>query len=190
MPIGQEYEFFCNALNSTGGEAGGLMFSLGEWVYSTGNKCYEEKTNGITFNKFTVNGNPYTDNLFQKKSEVRLAITGNAETTYYIESIALYPKTTGDDGNIITPAYMTSSSDSISTKIERQYIYFSYGDLQNATGEDDLNKIFRTAPDNVTYVPQYTEGEKWRNISVKESNYFNNLQALAEAFEAWLVIDV
>ena len=199
MPVGQEYKFACKALNSTGGETGDLTFSLGEWVYSTGDKCYNKKTGKIAFSanktsdEFTVGSNTYTDNLFQKQSEVRLMITRASEavteTTYYIESIALYPKVVDDGEQIITPAYMTSSNN-IPTKIERQYIYFSYDDLQNATGEDDLKKIVKTAPDNETYVPQYTDGTKWRNISVKESNYFNNLQALAEAFEAWLVIDV
>jgi hypothetical protein len=45
--------------------------------------------------------------------------------------------------------------------------------------------------DYSTYKPALnTNGEKIRTIAVKESNYFNNLQTIAENFETWLELKI
>jgi hypothetical protein len=42
-----------------------------------------------------------------------------------------------------------------------------------------------------TYKPVYNTGaQKVRSVTVKESNYFNILQSIAETFEQWLVIEI
>jgi phage minor structural protein len=48
-----------------------------------------------------------------------------------------------------------------------------------------------TSLDYNSFIPVYNAGaEKVRAVTVKESNYFNILQSIAETFEAWLELVV
>jgi len=68
------------------------------------------------------------------------------------------------------------------------------GDIPNATikTKDKFYHIVNGEVDylssnTIYYTPQYEDNfQSIRNISVKESNYFNNIQSLAELFEVWV----
>jgi hypothetical protein len=63
---------------------------------------------------------------------------------------------------------------------------------RNIASVEDITYVFKGEEiDYRTYVPALVIGaEKTRTINVKESNYFNNLQTIAENFETWLELRV
>lgn len=90
---------------------------------------------------------------------------------YAIEDIQLFEYYEDKNGNVIFP-------DDIPEAIlnEEKTYYISYND-----------DIFYLAENDEYYEPIYNNNfESVRNIEVKESNYFNNIQSLAELFEVWV----
>ena len=101
-----------------------------------------------------------------------------------IEDLEIVTYTKDLDGNIIT---LKSDIEEYTPK--RKYVYYDTDDLFTATKKQDL-KIVETIydkPDNTKYTPVfYNNAEKIRQISLKESNYFNGLSTLSETFQSWL----
>ena len=160
---------------------------------------------------FTVQTNDYTEKEFKKDSKVFLKLVppnfnSNSEEAkqginYYIESISLYEKALDKNGNIIIPDYEEEESEAVSTwadmnNLQKDYKLFPAWSIDS----DNPNKIVDkeslvydtiTTLDYNIYKPVYNAGGvKIRSVSVKESNYFNVLQTIAETFEQWLVINV
>jgi hypothetical protein len=85
-------------------------------------------------------------------------------------------------------AYNETATNGVITK---EYRYFSKESYENVIEIGDLKYEILSAPSFSTYKPVYNENaEKVRMISIKESNYFNILQSLAETFECWLDLTI
>jgi hypothetical protein len=120
---------------------------------------------------------------------------------YYIEHIALYRKSLDKNGNIIVPDYEADTSNAAkeyvdNSVLEHKYNYFNAWHVDGANprkcaDKEALPLYTTTALKYDEYKPVYNTGaQKIRSVSVKESNYFNILQSIAETFEQWLVISI
>jgi phage minor structural protein len=76
--------------------------------------------------------------------------------------------------------------------IEKKYYYFHENAIKGLLNKEDLKTEYETKELSYEiYKPKYNTGaQKIRSISIKESNYFNILQTIAETFGAWLDIAV
>ena len=176
-------------------------FLLGEYKYDPESGGYKS-INGpkIVFNNFYEEGNYYItqaigssySNEEFKQMNLRLCIAppaGATNAVYYLERIELF-EATYNGKILITPEEQGNAVDD--RVIDKTYYYFYPSRLNNITSADQL------VPDYVsktlaygTYKPVYNEGaQKVRSVTIKESNYFNILQSIAETFEAWLVLNI
>ena len=190
--------------------SGNFSFSLGEYEYNIHSGVYDEKVGFISFDSDTVGthrvefeaiSSSYTTDTFKKNSKIYLKIQPNTNTSgiFYIESISLYKKALGSDGQIIVPNsdYESTAEDFVdnSTTVHKHH-YFSEWLVDNdnpnkITEKDALPTIIKDTLEYTQFAPVYNEGaKKVRSIAAKESNYFNILQNIAETFEAWLELEV
>ena len=113
--------------------------------------------------------------------------------TYYIESISLYRMLLIKDENgeikWIKPGEEGFDYYIGSTKIMYKYFRKFGTDYSNI---ENINYSLQTETLSYKeYEPIYNTGaEKARTINIKESNYFNILQTLAESFDAWLDLKI
>lgn len=104
---------------------------------------------------------------------------------YYIEDIQLFKYIPYED------TYLTPNDQPTTATTLKTYKFYKESDLNNITSVDALPCEELTTMDYSIYTPKYISGaQKVRTVDVKESNYFNILQTIAEKFEAWLKIDV
>lgn len=153
----------------------------------------------------TVDGttDPYTNDTFKKNSKLKIGWTcsgaASTGTTYYfsgLEFFKLILNKAGDEYLRPLTSYANNEEpEKIEAEVKKEYRYFTMDQLLGKTpvaSEDEL--VFKDMLDSLsysTYTPKMkTNGEKTRAVSVKESNYFNNLQSIAEKFEAWLELRV
>ena len=130
-------------------------------------------------------------NLSEKeyqKRQIKLTITPKTHdiTEIYVKSISLYRQLKNDKGQIIKPGEM--DVEGVVTTI---YSFVKKVEADNKLSQEELyiEKVNSSEMDYTKYIPIYNDGaEKTRTISIKESNYFNILQSIAETFEAWLEI--
>ena len=163
---------------------------------------------------FKVALNTYTEETFKKNCKVALKLQLPNSTEFdednngkvvpkkfYIKKIALYRKVIGANGAIITPDYEEENSLAAENYVEqgtleKRYNYFREWDIDDSnpdkcTSKSTLNVTTRTELNYTDYKPVYNEGaKKVRSVTVKESNYFNILQSIAETFEQWMVLDI
>ena len=195
-------------------------FNIGEYIYDPQTGGYIEVEGNITFSKtssevyadqyrifFKVDNSNYTKETFPKNSKLFLKIipkklaSTNLPDVFYIESMALFKKHLDKNGDIIVPDYekeeSMSAKDFVDTGVvEKTYRYFSPWQVSPDNPEAIANKDDLVTIDSKTltykdYQPVYNKGAtKVRTVSIKESNYFNILQTIAETFEAWLELYV
>ena len=130
-------------------------------------------------------------NLSEKeyqKRQVKLTITPKNRNVaeIYIKSISLYRQLKNNKGEMIKPGEI--DVEGVVTTI---YSFVKKVEADNKLSKEDLyvEKVNSSELDYTKYIPIYNNGaEKTRTISIKESNYFNILQSIAETFEAWLEI--
>ena len=136
-----------------------------------------------------------SEDSFQKKN-LRLVIRSKPEagndgarpTEFYLKNILLYKKVLNAEGNLIKPGNYTTPAE-----ISNNYVFVREDDTKEDSLNSSLEKIIIAEKElnYNTWVPVYnTNGQKIRTVSIKESNYFNVLQSIAERFECWLEIDV
>ena len=114
------------------------------------------------------------------------SVTINAE--YYIESIKFHKRATDNQGNLNRPGDINADG-----VIKQCYYFCEKEAVENATDIKALNwqTVYKENINFAEYQPIYNEGAiKRRAINVKESNYFNILQGIAETFEAWLHLEI
>lgn len=182
-------------------ELNGSNFLLGEYKYDPASGGYKSiEGSKIRFNSFQEEGDYYitqaTSSSYSneefKQSNLRLCIAppvGVTDAVYYLEKIELFEATY--NGNIlITPEEQGEMVDD--RVIDKTYYYFYPSRVANITSADQLVPDYMSKTLTYeTYKPVYNEGaQKVRSITVKESNYFNILQSIAETFEAWLVLNI
>ena len=128
-----------------------------------------------------------------KNKKIQLVITPKnvhaADTTYYIKDIQLFKKHVSEAGNTFLPGYLEEEG----VVVQKHYLFpKSLVIGQNAVAS--AKEIPYTIVEQInyeTYIPVYNDGaEKVRTVNIKESNYFNILQSIAETFEAWLDLEI
>lgn len=218
IPIGEEWVLDYTILNDSGAATESFTFSLGEYVYNVQTGGYNERAGGIAFSQekdetsvrpddvsgriiFTASSTSYTEDSFKKDSKIFLRINPSATGVYYIKKLALYRKVIGNDGKIIVPDYEEETSEAAADYIDKsklvtKYYYFesslvSPNNANAITEKEKLPTICLPELSYSVYRPVYNEGaQKVRAVTVKESNYFNIIQSIAETFEAWTDIVV
>ena len=162
-------------------------------VVSGGHKLGEvwgklKKIDKRLFIEIPKNAQLLTKEQFEKQ-QIKLVISpaaGAYEQNIYIKQILLYKKILNEKGEIIEPGRLDLDG-VVNT-------FYSFCKVSEVNGAETLDKvkIFSIKKDEIdysTYIPLYNEGaQKTRTISIKESNYYNILQSIAETFEAWLSI--
>lgn len=161
---------------------------------SYGSATHEEGKNYLVFtiNKQADDEEEWNETNFLKKN-IRLVIQpcgSEVNSEIYIKNIKLYKKV--ENGvTILQPGTLTNSV------IENIVCLALENVVKNETKIEDISftKVNQKDLDLSIWKPVYTStggfhGEKRRTISVKESNYFNILQTIAETFECWLDIQV
>ena len=88
--------------------------------------------------------------------------------------------------------FIYPDSQSIDAKIITEYYYFNPNTEANKKAVSKENmELFKSLEKKTDLKPSYLKGaEKIVTISVKQSNYFNAAQALAEAAQCWVEFDV
>ena len=156
---------------------------------------------------YKATSSEYDEDNFTKKSKLFLKIQPKSTTdltstqNWYIEKMALYRKVLDKNNNIIAPDYESEESKSAEEFVKtgvlnKTYHYFNQWavDPENPEAITDKAKLITITETEVDYArwkPVYNEGaQKVRAVTVKESNYFNILQSIAETFEAWLTLEI
>lgn len=197
---GEEWVLYVQDKNNKWPE--NLFFELEESEFVASSGCYHKRKNGLIavstpildsqenifgmVYKFPTT--QYNEKTFRKEMQLRLKITGSG--VHYIQNIELHRVVRDKQGNIIR---LSQQADNINEGIVNYtYYYFTEEEYNKATTKEDISYI-HVAKEAEPFVfnPLYnTNAEKIRSVTVKESNYFNILQSIAETFEAWLDLDI
>ena len=146
----------------------------------------------------SLNKNP---NELKKKHQLRIVIEiprgwGHG---YLIGNIEFYKVHRDEQNNIIPPVLDSENEVTVdSGEVEKRHYYFLPEEIEENGApkvlekDESINYLFNTPiRDYTTYKPIYNDGaEKVRQVSAKESNYFNILQTIAEKFECWVTLEV
>lgn len=206
--VGDEWGVVCEALGANG-QPIDLNFSIAEYEYIADDKVgglnfYKPKLpTPITFEQndtapaglsavFTVRKrDPSATQYLKKNSQLFLVITPpSGVTECYIQSISLFKIVRDENGLIIYPEKQAANI--TQRAFNTNYCFFKEGAEQGITDPDNLpiTHVMKEL-DYKTFLPIMVPGaQKIRNVSAKESNYFNILQNIAETFEAWLDFDI
>lgn len=132
-----------------------------------------------------------TSNKTEDSLRFRISLDNYAsisdEYIYCLEEVQFFPyleglvmKDISTDGMIPTIENIDTvlfPSDPINAGLEEKEIFFNY---------NNDNEIVYLSCDETNYEPIYYDNfEMSRTFSTKQSNYFNNIQSLAEKFEVW-----
>jgi hypothetical protein len=203
LPVtGDKWALKYTAYTSSGASANTIKFSLQDCSYSAEKKGYVANTtdpkivfgdfsagtgSNSSYNIATVTSCSYTEDNFAKQSKIKLVIesTNTEQNVVYLENIELIRAHYNDEGKIISP---NETAELLSKGIiDTTKKYIQTKTLKAATSTDNL--AYETVLTG--FLPVFNEkGEKTRTINVKESNYFNILQTIAETFEAWLTLKI
>jgi hypothetical protein len=174
-------------------------FKLREVKYNSDKDLYElskiwaefdEKNKVFKFNDSNKKEGEYADvgisaEDFRKK-EIKLVIKRKKAdiSPCYFKKISLYKKYLNKENQIITPGVI--ETEGVVTNINRFFPAELVKEEQAVKSAEEITYDEVLKMDYGTYVPVYNSGaEKTRAVSVRESNYFNILQSIAETFEAW-----
>lgn len=207
--VGDEWGVVCEALGANG-QPIDLNFSIAEYEYIADDKAgglnfYKPKLpTPITFKQndttptgfsavFTITKrDPSATQYLKKNSQLFLSIAPSSDdvTECYIQSISLFKIVRDENGLIIYPEKQAANI--TQRAFNTNYCFFKEGAEQGITDPDNLpiTHVMKEL-DYKTFLPVMVPGaQKIRNVSAKESNYFNILQNIAETFEAWLDFDI
>ena len=141
-------------------------------------------------------------------SRFYIIITADSDGEYLIQQVELFAQNTGKTKDefegIILPNGTIMSESEVSKEIAESYAkttYYYYDRLETEakdyggkgkTKPEEIEYLFiGEEPQNEVYKPIYDSNfEKVRSISKKESNRFDLLQTLSEAFECWCRFDI
>ena len=111
----------------------------------------------------------------------------NTPIELYFSKFEVFKEVLNAEGELIKPGEVDTSGVVVN--------YYDFVDSNNITSytldEMPIISIQEKDIDYSEFIPVFNTGaEKTRTISVKESNYFNILQSIAETFEAWLSFEI
>lgn len=123
-----------------------------------------------------------------KDSCFTLKISGT-NTIYYARNIQIFKEVRDKAERLIKPESQASSIDP-SEIVSAKEVYFKGAD-QTVNGINTTEEELVLIPKQDGFKPRYrSKAERAHAINVKESNYFNILQTIAETFGVWLKINV
>lgn len=183
-------------------ETAGLSAELTRKIFTVTTNNYTEETfkgkNGTNGTYLQLQIKPPTGHDYTQTVDGEQVLV---PAVYYIEHIALYRKSLNDNEEIIVPDYEAENSIAAeeyvnNSMLEHKYNYFNAWHVDSANPKKCTDKGALPLHTTTTlkydvYKPVYNTGaQKIRSVSIKESNYFNILQSIAETFEQWLVISI
>lgn len=136
-----------------------------------------------------------------KSNKIGFVFSGDGEDSYYLFDFQVFPYVQSGS----TYGFIFPENQAVEAKTIDHYYYFTCDENLNINNDASIDSIEDLTPaGSVTreiggkqipyygsYRPSYNNtAEKVRSISVKESNYFNAIQTLAETFECWPEINV
>jgi hypothetical protein len=133
---------------------------------------------------FNLTKNEYTAASFKKNSQLKLVCEAKTPGTYYLKDFMLFEEHRNENGELIEPG-VVGVDNVVSTKT----VYFTMSDSSNTLSTEEKDLVIATMEEPCSPL-YYSSAEKIHSLSIKESNYFNILQTLAESFEMWLDLDV
>lgn len=123
-----------------------------------------------------------------KDSRFTLKFNGTS-SIYYARNIQVFKEVRDQAKRLIKPESQASSIDS-SEIVSAKEVYFRGAD-QTTNGLNTTEEELIVIPKQDGFKPRYrSKAERAHAINVKESNYFNILQTIAETFGVWLKINV
>ena len=136
-----------------------------------GNESYiDEKGYGYVF----LQANQNTDE--NDAVYLKITVPTLANFDFCLEDIQIFDRTIYYDANDNEHIVFPNDAPVSATKINKTYYY-----------RDSSDEVVYLPSIDEYYAPKYSEDYKSvRRIEVKESNYFNNIQNLAELFEVWV----
>lgn len=208
---GDKYIFRIKMRNSDGSYVStlsGWNVNLKECAYQASSSTYNfnatygylteigyDNNTGYLTGEYTISIDKAMSEEELQDKQIKLVLTpphtSTSSTTFYIEALELFRRYNSDSGDYIP---LNPTSDSLQAKIlTTRYLYADselFGSNKVATASAlTINKTEDLTYN--TYTPElYATAEKQRSITIKESNYFNILQTLAETFEAWMDIEI
>ena len=118
---------------------------------------------------------------------------GNKKIVMYLKKCLFFKENRDESGALIYPldSLPQDTSGNLSSTKKTEYFYYKRDELDNILEpEDFIPSINLENPSYDVYKPQFNmNAEKIRSVTVKESNFFNILQTLAETFEMWMIIE-
>ena len=151
------------------------------------NQTYVDE-NGCAYSYCKIENNS-TLSLDSLRLKISLSNYADISDEYYycLEELQFFPYKEGkvmtgvDDSGMIPVINSIETvlfpTDPVNAALNELEIFFTY---------DDNNEIVYISNDQSNYEPIYYDNyEMSRTFSTKQSNYFNNIQSLAEKFEVW-----
>lgn len=118
---------------------------------------------------------------------------GNKKIVMYLKKCLFFKENRDESGALIYPldSLPQDTSGKLPSTKKTEYFYYKKDELDNILEpEDFIPSINLENPSYDTYKPQFNmNAEKIRSVTVKESNFFNILQTLAETFEMWMILE-
>lgn len=118
---------------------------------------------------------------------------GNKKIVMYLKKCLFFKENRDESGALIYPldSLPQDTSGKLSSTKKTEYFYYKRDELDSILEpEDFIPSINLENPSYDVYKPQFNmNAEKIRSVTVKESNFFNILQTLAETFEMWMIIE-
>lgn len=184
---------------------GGLTFTK---VQRTSGDTYSNGRLNGKYSVYKATNNPYTEKTFKKNMKVRLSWTytengasvnrdfSSTPIVFYITDLEFFKLVLGKDSTganrFMIP--VTCGGEAYTGELKKKYKFFSEEQLTDSSIksiEDISHAAILDEMDYSKFVPKLNaSAEKTRTINIKESNYFNNLQTIAENFETWLELRV
>lgn len=122
-----------------------------------------------------ITANATTDSAIERVY-LQLSVAASTTHDYYIEDIEVFEYV--EDPTTKLPVWPGELNASVTS--EKKFYY-----------KNPANKIVYLSPNANYYQPISRDGfESVRHIDIKESNYFNNIQSLAELFGVWVKFKV
>ena len=205
FPVGSQWQLNLEIYSEDGARVG-FYCEGAEAIYEINGdyyKIFKDDENKVHFNfsnsaikdPYTVSVDKFDYNTledFRTNSQTKLVFSQPVDgATYYIKKAQFFSKT-GTLTNLDYDEYIKKENGEIVYEGQTTTTYAFYH--KNAFDDRTItpNPVFSvTEIDRDRYKPIFNESaEKVKAVSVKESNYFNILQSIAETFECWLDFDI
>ena len=152
--------------------------------FSTTSSSYDTENHWLEYHMTCIKSCPY-DMILSSSFPFGIFIQVNGN--YWLEEAQFYKEVYGNTGSgdelvRINPGEMSKQSVA--------QVYWKYFDADQPAGttKDNLNYAYLSLNEWDEAIPVYTNFERYGTIEESNSNRFNILQSIAEAFECWVFL--